>query len=100
MSKNSNKNVKTKIEKEHPTFVELVQGMSVKQLEDHIVKLTKDLEKNEKDKEDNQKLQDVAELKKELLEPYQFVKKATQLKLRYIVGLIEEKGGDVSGSNG
>jgi methyl coenzyme M reductase subunit C-like uncharacterized protein (methanogenesis marker protein 7) len=91
-------NVKAKVEKEHPTFVDLVAGLSVSQLEDHIVKMTKDLERNEKEKEENQKLKEVAELKKELMEPYAFIKKATQLKLRYIVDLIEEKGGDVSGT--
>lgn len=70
-----------------------VLGLSVKQLEDRIANLQKELDKSEEHKKENEALKD-AKYEVSIIEgPYSDVKKAVQIKTKFLIELIKEKGG-------
>jgi hypothetical protein len=97
MSEEINVEKKKKVQKKFPDFCEVVDSMSVKDLEVKLNLYAKENERVIKAKEDDQDLKRAQELVSELVAPYNDAKKALALKMFYIVSLIEEKGGDISG---
>lgn len=89
------KSIKEKVQKEYPEFVEAVDGLSVDALEKKISTYAKELEKSEQHKKDNEALKNAAYEKSLLEAPYRDVKKAIGLKVKYLIDLIGEKGGEV-----
>lgn len=85
---------KTKVQKKFPDFVEMVDSMSVADLEGRINIYAKELEKVRNAQDEDKELNNAKELAKELSAPYRDAKKAIELKISYIITLIGEKGGD------
>lgn len=88
-------NLSQKVEKDYPEFVSVVAGMSADELEKKLASYAKEQENSLKAEESDAELQSTKEKLKELKAPYGDIKKALRLKMRYIIALIEEKGGDV-----
>jgi len=86
---------KAKLEKEMPEFVDAVVGMSVDQMKTRILNYVGERENVLESKSNNQKLQEVIELKKEIEGPYRDTLKAIDLKIKYLHSLIGEKGGSL-----
>jgi hypothetical protein len=86
--------MKTKVQKQYPDFVDMVDSMTVDQLEDRLNIYAKEQEKVKKAKEADMDLKNAKELASELGAPYADAKKAIDLKTSYIISLIGEKGGD------
>jgi hypothetical protein len=83
-------------------FIDSVEGKSVEQLEERLVLLAKDLEQSErakeKDLEDLSNPRSLGSLKYAISiaeGPYKDLKKAVNLKTRFIMKAIEEKGGSI-----
>jgi hypothetical protein len=89
------KNYKKKVETNYPDFVSEVVGLSIENLESRILMYTKERERFLDQKEKDEELQKVSELKKELEAPYRENATAIGLKVKYLLGLLEEKGGEV-----
>jgi hypothetical protein len=91
------KSVKEQIETDNPDFVAEVVGLSVDELNARVAKLAADTEEVqqslEKASEEGGPIYDARAVLKELTGPYNDSKKALRLKTRYLVQLIEEKGG-------
>lgn len=87
---------KAKVEKEYAPFVDAVAGMSVEEMKNKILAYVGEKETVLLDKENNQKLKDVIELKKEIEGPYKDTLTAIDLKIKYLSHLISEKGGSLS----
>lgn len=87
--------IKTKVQKEFPDFTEVVDGLSIEQLEKRLSSYAKEGEAVETARENDEALQDAKDLVAELSGPYKDAKKAIRLKTKYIISLIEEKGGEV-----
>ena len=85
---------KEKIQRQFPDFVEMVDSMSVEQLEGRLNIYAKELEKVKIAKERDVALNSAKNLVSELSAPYNEAKKAIELKTSYIIMLIAEKGGD------
>jgi len=101
MSQEIDVKMKTKVQKQFPDFVEMVDAMNVEALEDRLNIYAKEQEKVKKAKEADVDLKNAKELAKnakelasELAAPYNEAKKAIDLKTSYIISLIGEKGGD------
>lgn len=86
------KSVQEKVDKEYPEFVTEVAGATVDQLNDRLAALARGLEESEDLKEEDQALENAKALALELSGPYKDVKKAVQLKTKYIYGLLKDKG--------
>lgn len=74
-------------------FKEEVDALSIASLEARITRMQKDLDESEEHKKNNSALQKVSSEKSELEGPYKDVKKSVQVKTKYIIELIKEKGG-------
>lgn len=74
-------------------FKEEVDTLSIATLEARITKMQKDLDESEEHRKNNEALIQVKNEKAELEGPYNDVKKAVQVKTKYIIELIKEKGG-------
>lgn len=88
-------------------FIESMDGKTVEQLEERLVQLAKDLEQSErakeKDKEDLSNPKSLGSIlyAKSLAEgPYNDLKKAVNLKTRFIMQEIESKGGTIDTTGG
>jgi hypothetical protein len=92
------KDIKQDVQKKYPDFVEAVDGLSVSDLENRLLNYAKERENVRAAKEADEQLQRVLEAKTELEGPYKDSTKAIELKSRYIIALIKEKGGDGEGS--
>lgn len=75
-------------------FKEEVDRLSIDALEARITKMQKDLDESEEHKKENVALQEVKAEKAQLEGPYNDVKKAVQVKTKYLIELIKEKGGE------
>jgi hypothetical protein len=98
--------LRMKVEKLYPDFIEAVQGKTVADLEEKVLGYAKELEQVErakqKDKEDLTNPNSLGSIlyKKNIAEgPYKDAKNAITLKTRYIMSLIEEKGGSIENKN-
>lgn len=87
------KSVKEQILKDHSDFATEVETISISALRARIVTLQQVLEESEQHKEANETLQQARDQVKELAGPYRDVKKAINLKTRYILEMLASKGG-------
>lgn len=76
-----------KVQKELPDFVSEVSGLSIQDLDNRLVTLTKGLAETEKAKEEDTDLEDAKTLVSELSAPYRDAKKVLNMKIKYIIGL-------------
>jgi hypothetical protein len=88
----SKKSVREKVEKEYPEFAEEVAALTADQLNNRLATLAKGLEESEDAKESDEELERAKLLASELSAPYRDVKKAVQLKSKYVIGLLRDKG--------
>lgn len=88
------KSVKEQVQEKHKEFASEVDGLSDAALRARIVSLQQALAESEQHKEENEALIQARAEVTELSGPYNDVKKAVKLKTRYILTLIEEKGGN------
>jgi hypothetical protein len=87
------KSVRSQVEKNYPEFATEVASDSVEQLNNRLASLAKELEKSERFKEEeDRELIKAKALKAELEGPYRDVKKAIQLKSKYVIALLRDKG--------
>lgn len=91
--------VKAKLEKEQRVFVEVADAMSVKDLEAKILSYTKERENLKDILKTKDEIVRAANLLKEIKQPFSDGIKMIDLKVAYMISLIEEKGGDSSGSS-
>lgn len=84
---------KRDVEKKYPAFVEETNGMSVSDLNARINKLVKDTDQIQTAMDENQKINEAKELLKELKGPYTDGIKENKLKVKYLIEMIKEKGG-------
>lgn len=87
------KSVQEKVQEDMPEFASEVAGLSVGDLNNRLAKLAKDSEANEQAQEDDEGLEKARAEASELAAPYRDAKKAIRLRSRYIIALINEKGG-------
>lgn len=88
------KSVQEKVQKEFPEFTATVDGLSVADLEGKLASYAKNQNEIEASQEADEELQNTKALLKELNGPYNDSKKAVKLKMKYIIALIKEKGGN------
>lgn len=84
----------SKVQKEMPEFALEVARLDVQDLKNRIAGYAKELSESEQHMENNDALKAAKEEAKELGAPYRDVRKAVATKTRYILDLIEEKGGN------
>lgn len=94
------KDIKLEVQKKYPDFAEAVIGLAVNDLENRLLNYAKEREKVRDAKEADEQLQEIVNAKAELEGPYKDAQKAIDLKSRYIIALIKEKGGDGEGAHG
>lgn len=85
------KTVQEKVQADYPEFATEVANLTVDELNNRLSSMVKELEESESHKENNEDLNDAKSLASELAAPYRDVKKAVQLKSRYVVGLLKDK---------
>lgn len=88
----SKKSVRETVEKNYPEFAEELNGATTDQLNSRLATLAKGLEESEQAKEVDDELEKARLLASELSAPYRDVKKAVQLKSKYVIGLLRDKG--------
>jgi hypothetical protein len=84
-----------KIQKKYPHFADEVQGLSVEQLENRLVKNAKYESETLNARDSDTELTEAKERAKFLAEPYRDTLKALKDQNKYIIELIGEKGGQV-----
>lgn len=84
---------KRDVEKKYPSFVEETNGMSVSDMNARLNKLVKNNDEIQTAMDENQKINEAKELLKELKGPYTDGIKENKLKIKYLIELIKEKGG-------
>lgn len=87
------KTIQEKVEAEFPEFVESIMGLSVEELNARITQYTKNLDESEEHRKANETLRNLKDQVAEINGPYNDVKKAINLKTKYIIELVKEKGG-------
>ena len=94
--KMAKKDWRAKFEAEFPDFVDVVAGMGTEELDSKLLQYAKEAEAIRKGKEEKigAILERMSEEKKTLEGPYKDAAKANNLKQRYIVHMIGERGGD------
>lgn len=88
------KNIRLTIQKQFPEFPEVVDGLSVDELEKRLSEYTKRNEATDAAKKRDGALNTAKDQVAEYSAPYKDAKKANNLKIKYIIQLIGEKGGD------
>lgn len=88
------KNIRLTVQKQFPEFPEVVDGLSVDELEKRLATYTKEAEAVEQAKKRDGALNTAKDQVSEYSAPYKDAKKAINLKVKYIIQLIGEKGGD------
>lgn len=86
------KTVREIVEKEYPEFATEVASSSTDELNNRLATLAKGLEESEQTKESDEELENARALASELAAPYKDIKKAVQLKSKYVIGLLRDKG--------
>lgn len=82
------------VQKNYPEFTATVDRLSVSELETRLSTYAKESEKVSDAQEQDEELENAKNLVAELSGPYKDAKKAIRLKMRYIIKLIKDKGGD------
>ena len=85
--------IRKKAQKEHPSFVEEVDRLDLASLDARLVQYTKQLEENSEAKATDEQLLEVIATKDQYEAPYKDFDKQVKLKIKYVLGLIREKGG-------
>lgn len=88
------KTVQEKVQAEYPEFVESVLGLSVEQLEKRLSDYAKNRDEVEESKKADEELETAKAVCAEMAAPYNDALKAINLKSKYIVALVKEKGGE------
>lgn len=83
-----------KVRKEMPEFFDSVQSLNVQALKNRIADQAKGLSESEEAKDNDEGLKNAQAELKELNAPYRELKKAVAMKTRYLLSLIEDKGGN------
>jgi hypothetical protein len=91
------KTVRQQVEEQFQEWTDSVQGLSVSDLDSMILRYAKYREEIKDAKEKDETLQKTKELIKELSAPYRESLKANELKTKYLITLLGEKGGETSG---
>ena len=86
------KSIQEKAQKELPDFVAEVDGLSEESISARLVELAKGMEELQSAKEGDEELEQAREKASELAAPYREAKAVTQLKTRYLIQLLQEKG--------
>lgn len=89
----SKKSLDEKMREEQPEFVGEVIGLSVDQLNGRLAEFAKAAEWNEQAKEDDEDLAEKQAAAAEAGAKYRDEKKAIRLKSRFLIKLIQDKGG-------
>ena len=92
------KTLREQVEEKYGEWVDTVVGLNVEKLDSLLLSYTKHREEVRDSKAKDEKLLQTLELKKELEAPYKDSLKAIDLKTRYLLMLIGEKGGNTSGT--
>lgn len=87
------KTIQEKVQSEFPEFVESVMGLSIEQLEKRLSDYAKHRDEVEEAKKADQELQAAKEVASSMAAPYGDALKAINMKSKYIVALVKEKGG-------
>lgn len=85
------KTVQEKVESEFPDFATEAVSLSPSEIDARILKMQKELEYSELAKEEDNELNDAKTLARELGAPYREVKRAVNLKTRYLIALLKAK---------
>ena len=93
MAKKPKASLSEKVQKEMPEFASEVAGLSAQDLNNRLAELAKAAEQNEQAREGDEDLEEARANASQLAAPYNDAKKVIRLKSRYIIGLINEKGG-------
>jgi hypothetical protein len=88
------KDIKSIVQKQFPEFPEVVDGLSLEDLEKRISTYAKEAENIEDAKEADEGLAAAKDQVAELSAPYKDAKKAIRLKIRYLIQLVKDKGGN------
>lgn len=88
----SKKNPKEVVEKEMPEFVSEVVSLSQEELNARLAQLAKDREAVNEAKEQDEELQKARTAKSELEAPYRESVNTIQLKSKYIIGILKDRG--------
>lgn len=95
MAKMDAHELKLKVQKKYPDFVEVADTLSVQDLESRLLSYSKERVKIKEAKEADSQLKEVTEVKATLESPYRDATTAIDLKSRYLVALMKEKGANV-----
>lgn len=87
------KDIRVIVQKQFPEFPEVVDGLSVDELEKRLSQYAKEQESIQDAKEADEALEQAKEQVSEYSAPYNDAKKAVRLKMRYLIALIGDKGG-------
>jgi hypothetical protein len=98
MAKKGKKSLRETVESEHQEWVSTVQGLSIEELDNMILRYAKYREEIKESREKDEQLNQAKELVKELGAPYRENLKINEQKTKYLIMLLGEKGGNTSGS--
>lgn len=85
--------VQDKVAKDLPEFADAVVGLSVDELNARLSQCAKDAETIRDQKEEDEELEQARAQVAEFAGPYNEGLRITRLKIRYLISLINEKGG-------
>lgn len=86
--------IRAKVEKEFPEFVGTVASLSLDELEKRISTYAKESEAVETAKSNDAALNEAKDQVSEMGAPYRDAKKAIRMKIRYLIEMVKESGGD------
>jgi hypothetical protein len=87
-------NIVEKVQEEFPEFSDVVQGLSIEELEQKVAVYAKEFEKTCESLDKNEKIEQARSDLAEMVAPYRDAKKAIRMKIKYLIAMIKEKGGD------
>lgn len=87
------KSIEQVIKESHPEFMEEVVGLSIEHLNARLAQLAKDTEATEDAKDADEALLEAQQVATSMAAPYREIKKAIRLKSKFLVKLVNEKGG-------
>lgn len=88
------KDIKAIVQKQFPEFPEVVDGLSLDDLEKRISTYAKEAENVNDAMDADEGLQGAKDQVAEYSAPYKDAKKAIRLKIRYLIQLVKDKGGN------
>jgi hypothetical protein len=91
------KSLKEQVEEQFQDWANSVQGLSVSELDSMILRYAKYREEIKDFRESDEQLQKAKEMVKELSAPHRENLKGNEIKTKYLISLLGEKGGNTSG---